>query len=225
MADQIITLPPELGGGKKLRVIEQTIGGNVVEAEVVVLGRSDGTLADVVAVSGAFWQATQPVSLSALPTLPAGTNVIGHVVVDSAPTTAVTGPLTDAQLRASTVPISGSVGVSNFPATQPVSGTVTVANPTANPETGLAKDATLPKVVGTWSYDAGVSGTVTVGVGKRVIGITATGGTSAASMTINGGPNITIPANMAITWAPVGQLIAPVLVFTSTASYICEYVQ
>lgn len=39
-----------------------------------------------------------------------------------------TGGLTDAQLRAAPVPVSGSV---------------TVANPTANPETGLAKDATL----------------------------------------------------------------------------------
>lgn len=75
--------------------------------------------ASPVAVSGTFWQATQPVSLSTLPALttgsaiigrvgidqttpgttngvqvnaalPAGTNVIGHVVVDSAPTTAVT---------------------------------------------------------------------------------------------------------------------------------------
>lgn len=42
-----------------------------------------------------------------------------------------------------TQPVSGSVSVSNLPATQPVSGTVTVSNPTANPETGLAKDATL----------------------------------------------------------------------------------
>jgi hypothetical protein len=36
-----------------------------------------------------------------------------------------------------------TVSIANFPATQPVSGTVAVSNPTANPETGLAKDATL----------------------------------------------------------------------------------
>lgn len=36
-----------------------------------------------------------------------------------------------------------SVTVSNLPTTQQVSGTVTVSNPTANPETGLAKDASL----------------------------------------------------------------------------------
>jgi hypothetical protein len=50
--------------------------------------------------------------------------LLGHVTVDTAPTTAVTGPLTDGQLRATPVPVSG------FPVTQPVSGTVTVANPT-----------------------------------------------------------------------------------------------
>ena len=50
---------------------------------------------------------------------------LGHVTVDAAPA------------------VTGSVSVTNLPATQAVSGTVTVANPTANPETGLAKDATL----------------------------------------------------------------------------------
>lgn len=42
-------------------------------------------------VSGTFWQATQPVSLASLPALAAGAAVIGHVIVDTAPTTAVTG--------------------------------------------------------------------------------------------------------------------------------------
>jgi hypothetical protein len=41
----------------------------------------------------------------------------GTVAVSSAPTTAVTGPLTDTQLRASAVPVSGTF----FQATQPVS--------------------------------------------------------------------------------------------------------
>ncbi len=86
-------------------------------------------------VTGTFWQATQPVSIATAPVLvagsaiigkvgidqttpgttngvqvnaalPAGSNVIGHVIVDTAPSTAVTGPLTDTQLRASAVPIS-----------------------------------------------------------------------------------------------------------------------
>lgn len=41
-------------------------------------------------VTGTFWQATQPVSLAALPSLAAGSAVIGHVIVDTAPSTAVT---------------------------------------------------------------------------------------------------------------------------------------
>jgi hypothetical protein len=42
--------------------------------------------------------------------VPAGTNVIGHVIVDTAPTTAVTGPVTDTQLRATPVPTSVADG-------------------------------------------------------------------------------------------------------------------
>jgi hypothetical protein len=45
------------------------------------------------------YSAAQAVSVSNIP----------HVIVDTAPTTAVTGPLTDAQLRNTPVPISGSV--------------------------------------------------------------------------------------------------------------------
>lgn len=47
----------------------------------------------------------------------------------------------------SQLPDNHQVTVSNFPATQPVSGTVTVANPTTNPETGLAKEVTLQSIV------------------------------------------------------------------------------
>jgi hypothetical protein len=87
----------------------------------------------------------------------------GAVLVGSANPLPTTGPLTDTQLRATAVPVSGpltdtqiratalpvsvpgSVAVTGtfWQATQPVSGTVTISNPTTNPETGLAKDATL----------------------------------------------------------------------------------
>jgi hypothetical protein len=64
-------------------------------------------------VTGTFFQATQPVS----------------------------GPLTDAQLRAAVVPVS----VSNFPATQPVSGSVSVSNfPATQAVTGTFFQATQP---------------------------------------------------------------------------------
>ena len=74
--------------------------------------RVDGSAATQ-PVSGAFWQATQPVSGTVAATqsgtwnigtvttltgitnaLPAGTNVIGHVIADSGSTTAVTGTVT-----------------------------------------------------------------------------------------------------------------------------------
>jgi hypothetical protein len=98
-----------------------------------------------VPVSGTFFQATQPVSGSvAVSSLPA---ISGTVAVSSVGgTVAVTGPLTDAQLRATAVPVSGTVAstqsgtwtvqpgntanttawkVDGSAVTQPVSGTVT----------------------------------------------------------------------------------------------------
>jgi hypothetical protein len=62
-------------------------------------------------------------TLGALETINA--SVSGTVAVSNFPASQpVTGPLTDAQLRAAAVPVSG------FPATQAVSGTVAVSNPT-----------------------------------------------------------------------------------------------
>ena len=51
-------------------------------------------------VTGTFWQATQPISGAISFTAPQ------HVIVDSSASIAVTGPLTDTQLRASAVPVS-----------------------------------------------------------------------------------------------------------------------
>lgn len=85
-----------------------------------------------VAVTGTFWQATQPVSgsLGRSWTLGSGTDTVSASVTNWPATVAVTGtfwqttqpvsgPLTDAQLRASAVPVSGTF----WQATQPVSGT------------------------------------------------------------------------------------------------------
>jgi hypothetical protein len=59
----------------------------------------------------------------------------------------VSGPLTDAELRATavSVAVSGSVAVSNFPATQPVSGSVSVANfPATQPVSGAVTVSNFP---------------------------------------------------------------------------------
>lgn len=73
-----------------------------------------------------------------------GTNAAQKLAVDANGRIGVNNfPAT--QPVSGTVAVSGTVPVSGtfWQGTQPVSGTVTVANPTANPETGLAKDTTL----------------------------------------------------------------------------------
>jgi hypothetical protein len=76
MANSYIQVAPD-STGKKLQTFENTIGGNVVEAEAITLVDASG---------------------AAITTLP------------------VSGPITDTQLRASAVPVSGTF----FQATQPV---------------------------------------------------------------------------------------------------------
>jgi hypothetical protein len=101
--------------------------------------------------------------------------------------------------------------------------TVAISNPTRDPETGLAKDATLtgllPRLVGTWGYRAGISGRVLVT--GRVIGVTAHC-TTAGSMTINGGDSVPIPALVGYVMTPQAQLVSPTFVFTGTDSYFVE---
>lgn len=80
-----------------------------------------------VSVTGSFYQATQPVSIASMPSTP----VTGTFWQATQP---VSGPLTDTQLRATSVPVSltsttitGSVAVTGtfWQATQPVSGPLT----------------------------------------------------------------------------------------------------
>lgn len=57
-------------------------------------------------VSGTFWQATQPVSIASMPSTPVtGTFWQATQPVSIGATVAVSGPVTDAQLRASAVPV------------------------------------------------------------------------------------------------------------------------
>ena len=77
------------------------------------------------AVTGTFWQATQPIS----GTVTANTGLSQPLTDTQLRATAVpvSGPLTDTQLRATAVPVSGTF----WQATQPISGTVTAAQATA----------------------------------------------------------------------------------------------
>lgn len=109
--------------------------------EYVIAGDpQDVAVAGSVAVTGTFWQATQPIS--------GNVGVTGSV--------AVTGPLTDSQLRATpipvdvTFPVEQAVSIADpvavtgdfYPTTQPISGNVGVTGSVA--VTGTFWQATQP---------------------------------------------------------------------------------
>ena len=96
--------------------------------------------------------------------------------------------------------------------------------------TGASTEATLSalnsniaKAYGTWTYYSGISGTVNVTAGQRILSITchsAIGGT----VTINGGSSITVPAGVGFSISMTGLIIAPTVVFSSTDTYFIEVV-
>lgn len=120
--------------------------------QTTVIGHLDGVETSLTSIDGKITAVnTGAVTISSA--LPAGTNVIGHVVVDSAPTTAVTGtfwqatqpvsgPLTDAQLRASPVPISGSITTSAASWKEKYTLTFSTSNVTTAAYTELAASTT-----------------------------------------------------------------------------------
>jgi hypothetical protein len=101
------------------------------------------TVPGSVAVTGAFFQATQPVSAVALP-LPAGAATTAG---QSAIITALGSPLQET---------GGSVSVVNFPATQPVSGTVAATQGTTPWVCNLTQVGGNPVVTGTGLSGAGI---------------------------------------------------------------------
>jgi hypothetical protein len=174
-------------------------------------------------------------------TVDGSVSVTGTVAVSNFPATQAVSA-TDLDIRnlssaQDSVTVTGSVNVGNFPATQAVSGTVTAnlgtlngAATAANQTTGNTSlssiDNKLPDLSGTWGYNAGTAGTLTVAANKRVLAITATAPPLlGATMTINGGQTITIPAGTTITISPRANLTAPTLVFTSTSAYFVEFIE
>ena len=138
--------------------LEARTGAKTTANSISVNVASDQT----VPVSGTFWQATQPIS--------------GSVSISGS--AAVTGPLTDTQLRATAVPVSGTF----WQATQPISGSVSVTGTTAvsGPLTDTELRATAVPVSGTfWQATQPISGSVSIS------------GTPAVS--ISGTPTVTGP--------------------------------
>jgi hypothetical protein len=97
-------------------------------------------------------------------------------------------------------------------------------------DTSVVIAAKLPPVAGSWGYNSGVSGTITLSGGKRVLQITAVALETAGSFTINGGNTIALPygntdkVSTELTIQPQGNLTDPIIVFTGTDSYFVEYV-
>ncbi len=94
----------------------------------------------------------------------------------------------------------------------------------------LAVESKQTAEAGTWGYNSGTSGTVILTGSKRVLSISAVAQEASASITINGGDTITLPygstdkASSAVTIEPKANLTDPTIVFTSTKSYLIEYV-
>jgi len=219
------------GGGSLVDVKVTPSGALTVEADVVGTVAISGTvqIAEPVTVEGTV--ALDAATLAALETV----NVGNFPAVQ--PVSATDLDIRNLSSAQDSVTVTGSVNVGNFPATQAVSGTVTAnlgtlngAATAANQTTGNTSlssiDGKLPDLSGTWGYNAGTSGTVMVAANKRVLAITATAAPLlAASMTINGGQTITIPAGTSITIQPRANLTAPTLVFTSTSAYFVEFIE
>lgn len=142
-----------------------------LDGKAPVLGQSvmTGSMPVVIASN----QSAVPVSGTVTANAGTGTMTVGqatgtnlHVVVDSAPSTAVTGPLTDAELRAVPVPVSGAVTATVSQAT----GTnlhVVVDSAPSTAVTGPLTDAQLRAVA------VPVSGTITANAGSGTMAVSA----------------------------------------------------
>lgn len=95
------------------------------------------------AVTGTFFQATQPVSAAALP-LPSGASTEATLALIKAKTDNLDVALSTRTKPADSQTVTGSVSVSNLPATQPVSGSVSVSNLPATQAVTLAVAPTTP---------------------------------------------------------------------------------
>ncbi len=145
------------------------------------------------AVTGTFWQATQPVSAASLP-LPSGAATAANQQTDaltdtqlratpvpvSGTVTANTGltqPLTDTQLRATPVPVSGTF----YQATQPVSGTVTANLAAGTNNIGDVDVLSLPALPAGTNAIGKLAANSGVDIGDVTLNNTLGAGTSDAS--------------------------------------------
>lgn len=145
---------------QRLKLVDPTAGSTTGIGTSANPLRIDPTGTTPQAVTGTFWQATQPISGTV--TANAGTGTL-----------AVSGPLTDTQLRATAVPISGTVTANAGTGTLAVSGPLTDTQLRATP---------VP-----------ISGTVTANAGTGTLAVSLatlpalTAGTAGIGTIIDGG--------------------------------------
>ena len=204
------SIPVTLASDQGSQTVSQATGTNL---HTVVDSGTITTITNAVAVTGTFWQATQPVSATALP-LPNGAATSAlQITQDGYLSTIATNTpaLGQAAMAASSpvviasnqtaVPVSGTF----WQTTQPVSGTVTAAQATA-----ANLNAT---VVGTEGNNTGLPGTNNLGVIPAVAKATAPTYTDgyavalstdlAGNLRVVGG-NGTQVRNASNTWTDVG---------------------
>lgn len=80
-----------------------------------------------------------------------------------------------------------------------------------------------PDIDGVWDYDGGVSGTIVVPPGGKVLTITAVDTVGGGTVQINGGAIIPIPALVGFTANPEGRLVAPTIEFVGTESCFVDW--
>lgn len=147
--------------------------GSAIPTSATLLGGSDGTNLQQLLVDG-----SKNLKTVVNAALPAGTNVIGHVIVDTAPTTAVTGTFFQATqpVSASSLPLPTGAATS---AKQPALGTAGTASSDVVTVQGIASMTAL-KVDGS-GVTQPVSGTVTANAGTNM---------STASLALETGGNL-----------------------------------
>lgn len=138
------------------------------------------------AVTGSFFQATQPVSLAVAPTTPV-TGTFWQTTQPISGTVTATGPITDTQIRATPLPVSGTVTANAGTGTMAVSGplTDTQIRATALPVSGTFFQATQP-VSGTVTANATLAAETT-----KVIGTVNVAAAQSIAATQSGTWNVT----------------------------------
>lgn len=189
------------------------LGAQTIAGSLAVNIASDQT----VPVSGTFWQATQPVSIASSVAVTGpltDTELRATPVPVSGTVTANTGlsqPLTDTQLRATAVPVSGTF----WQATQPVSGTVAATQSGTWNITNISGTVSLPTGAATETTLSSLNGKVTaVNTGAVTISTALPAGTNTigyikkAGLAKSNTPVYNAYASTSVTTSAYVQLIA-----------------